>query len=293
MNDRLGPDVTAPTPAVRHRAVMRIPWVERHLKWLYWACAAVLAPWVVYLYLTQVPRAQAHQIRLLGVGLILALAGGLLLTAWTYRRGFSRSVIAASSTATAAFICAWFRTLTQAGGSDWAGSIPTLVAMIIIVVVLCVIVITSEISGRAHARWLPIALTVAALALIPSLVVVLTVVPKIQTAHHLRVAWTGLDVFEVLALASTGFALQRLRNRRHPGGDHGHTAALRRLAQHRPLEGSGSVRGDRYGFCGGSACRPQFLGRSACVEISKAVPSRSAGEFRQSHMLTCLANDLP
>ena len=209
MNDRLGPDVTAPTPAMRHRAVMRIPWVERHLKWLYWACAAVLAPWVVYLYLTQVPRAQAHQIRLLGVGLILALAGGLLLTAWTYRRGFSRSVIAASFTATAAFICAWFRTLTQAGGSDWAGSIPTLVAMIIIVVVLCVIVITSEISGRAHARWLPIALTVAALALIPSLVVVLTVVPKIQTAHHLRVAWTGLDVFEVLALASTGFALQR------------------------------------------------------------------------------------
>ena len=38
---------------------------------------------------------------------------------------------------------------------------------------------------------------------------VLTVVPQVQTAHHLRVAWTGLDVSEVLALAATGFALQR------------------------------------------------------------------------------------
>ena len=66
-----------------------------------------------------------------------------------------------------------------------------------------------ELSARAHARWLPIALTLAALAFVSSLVVVLTVVPKVQTAHHLRVAWTGLDVFEVLALAATGFALQR------------------------------------------------------------------------------------
>ena len=97
-NDRLGPDVTAPTPAVRHGAVTRIPWVEQHLKWLYWACAAGLTPWVVYLYLSQAPRAQAHQIRLLAVGLILALIAGLLLTAWMYRRGFSRSVMAALTT---------------------------------------------------------------------------------------------------------------------------------------------------------------------------------------------------
>jgi len=208
-NDRPSPDVTAPAQAVRHGAGTGIPWVVRQLKWLYWACAAGLAPWVVYLYLSQVPRAQAHHIRLLAVGLILALIAGLLLTARMYRRGLSRSVMAASFAATAAFIAAWFRALTQTGGSDWAGSIPTFMAMVVIVVVLCVIVITRELSGRAHARWLPIALTIAALALIPSLVVVLTVVPKVQTAHHLRIAWTGLDVFEVLALASTGVALHR------------------------------------------------------------------------------------
>jgi hypothetical protein len=209
MSDRPSPNLTTPIPAARHDAVTRMSWVERHLKWLYWACAAGLAPWIVYLYLSQVPRAQAHQIRLLAVGLILAMIAGLLLTAWTYRRGLPRSMMAASFAATAAFISAWFRTLTQAGGSNWAGSIPTFIAAVVIVVVLCVIVIRSELSASSPVRWLPIVLTIAALALIPSLVVVLTVVPRIQTAHHLRVAWSGLDMFEVLALASTGFALQR------------------------------------------------------------------------------------
>lgn len=207
MKDRSSPDVT--TAAVRHGAVTGIAWVKRHLEWLFWACAAGLAPWVVYLYLSQVPRAQAHQVRLLAVGLTLAMIAGLLLTAWMYRRGLPRSVMAASFAATAAFIAGWFRALTQAGGLNWAGSIPTLLAIVVIVVVLCATVIRSELSARARVRWLPVALAVAALTLVPSLVVVLTVVPKVQTAYHLRAAWTGLDVFEVLALASTGLALKR------------------------------------------------------------------------------------
>ena len=187
----------------------RIPWAERHLKWLFWACAAGLAPWVVYLYLSQAPRAPAHQIHLLAAGLILAMIAGILLTAWTYSRDLPLSVMAASFAATAAFITAWFRTVTQAGGSNWAESIPTFLAVVVTIVVLCVIVIKRDLSASAHARWLPIALTITALTLVPSLVVVLAVVPAAQTAHHLKVAWTGLDVFEVLALAATGFALRR------------------------------------------------------------------------------------
>ena len=187
----------------------RIPWAERHLKWLFWACAAGLAPWVVYLYLSQVPRATAHQIHLLAVGLILAMIAGILLTAWTYSRGSPLSVMAASFAATVAFIAAWFRTVTQAGGSNWAESIPAFLAVVVTIVVLCVIVIKSDLSASAHARWLPMALTIAALILVPSLVIVLAVVPTAQTAHHLKAAWTGLDVFEILALASTGLALHR------------------------------------------------------------------------------------
>jgi phosphoglycerol transferase MdoB-like AlkP superfamily enzyme len=184
-------------------------WAERHLQWLYWACAVVLTPWVVFLFVTQVPRAEAHKIGPLAAGLILAIIVGLLLTAWTYYRGSPLSVMAASFTATATFISAWFRALTQTGGSHWAGAIPLFLVMVVVIVGLCVLVIRRDFAESAAVRWLPIVLAVAALALVPTLVVVLTVVPAAQTAHHLKIAWTGLDVFEVVALAATGFALNR------------------------------------------------------------------------------------
>jgi hypothetical protein len=180
------------------------------LKWLFWAGAAGLAPWIVYLFFSQVPRAPAHQIRLLAVGLIIAMMLGILLTAWLYAQGLPLSVMAASFAATATFISAWFRTLTQTGGSRWEGSIPTFLVVVVAIVALCVIAIRTELSPPgARARWLPIALAIAALVLVPSVVVELTVVPAAQIAHHLRLAWTGLDVFELLAMASTGFALHR------------------------------------------------------------------------------------
>jgi hypothetical protein len=209
MSDQTSPDLAVRPPARHRDAASRLRWVKRHLAWLFWVCAAVLAPWVVSLYLTQVKVAQAHQVRLLGVGLILAMMAGLLLTAWTYSRGHPRSVLAASFTAASAFICAWFRALTQAGASHWPGAVPVMLAVVAVVVVLCVTVIRDQLCARARSRWLPAALAIVAVALIPSLVVLLTMTPALQTAHHLKLAWTGLDVFEIVALASTGFALQR------------------------------------------------------------------------------------
>ncbi len=187
----------------------RRPWLEPHLKWLYWVCAAGLAPWVAYLYLFQIPSGAANQIHLMTAGLILAIIAGLLLTAWTYHQRVPRSVMAASYTATAVFMSVRFRLITGAGGPHWVGSFPALLTLAVTVVMLCALVITNRLSARAHARWLPAALTVLAAALVPLLVVDLTVVPAVQTAHHLQFAWGGLDMFEVLALAATGFALHR------------------------------------------------------------------------------------
>jgi hypothetical protein len=48
------------------------------LKWLFWAGAAGLAPWIVYLFFSQVPPAPADQIRLLAVGLNIAMMLGIL-----------------------------------------------------------------------------------------------------------------------------------------------------------------------------------------------------------------------
>ena len=187
--------------------------IERNLQWLYWAGAVGLAPWIVYLYFSQVPSAVTHKVHVLAVGLLLALFLGVLVTAWTYRRGHLLAVMVATFTGTATFISAWFRALTRPAGTSWGGSLPAFLAVAAVIVGLCGYAVSGEFSGLppggARARWLPLALVIAALALIPSLVIVLTVVPPVQIAHHLPLAWTGLDVFELLALAGTGFELHR------------------------------------------------------------------------------------
>lgn len=186
-----------------------LTWI-RLLTWLYWASAAGLAPWIVVLFLTQVRRGQAHQVHILTVGLVLGMMLGLLATAWLYSRESWLSVMAASFTATVTFISAWFRILTQTGASVSAGSIPVFLVIVTAIIVLCVITIRAElVRTGAHARWLTIALAIATLALVPSVVIVLVVGPGVQIATHLRLAWTGLDVFELLALAHTGSALHR------------------------------------------------------------------------------------
>jgi hypothetical protein len=186
---------------------------ERYFPWLYWIAAAGLAPWIVYLYFTQKPRAHAHQVHLLAGGLILAMIAGILATAWTYWRNSGLSPLTASFAATVTFISAWFRVLTEAGGSRWEGSVPAFLVLVAAIVVLCVLVMISEATSRSQperrADWLPIALIGAACLLVPSLVVVLVAVPRHEIAHHLVIAWTGLDVFELLALTFTGFALHR------------------------------------------------------------------------------------
>ena len=61
----------------------RMAWAERHLSWLYWACAVALSPWVVFLYITQAPRAEAHKTQTTAVGLMLiALLALFLKTMW-------------------------------------------------------------------------------------------------------------------------------------------------------------------------------------------------------------------
>ena len=187
----------------------RFSWMEGRLKWLFWICAAGLSPWVVYLYLYQTPSGPAHKIHLMSIGLVIAMMAGLLLTAWTYRQNSSLSVMAAAFTATAVVNSVRFRILTEVGGPKWPGSVVTLLVLDVIVVGLCVIVIRDHFQARAHVRWLPAVLAAAALALVPFLVIVPVLLPKVQTAYHLQLAWGGLDVLEVIALAATGFALHR------------------------------------------------------------------------------------
>ena len=192
---------------------------ERRLRWLYGAGVLGLAPWIVYLFVSQDPRAPAHDVDALVFGLLVAIIAGVVATTWTYATGHAFTVMAASFAATAAFISAWFRTLTRTGTTGWVGSIATFALVASVIVVLCTLVIRRALPALAGAgdaevlrppdRWLLVALGACALVLVPSLVIVLFAVPQIGIARHLRVAWTGLDVCELLAMAWTGLALSR------------------------------------------------------------------------------------
>jgi hypothetical protein len=207
-------------PAQPGAAADPVRWEQRYLKWLYYAGAGGLAPWIVYLYYSQARRGVTHEVHLLAVGLLLAMLAGLAATAWLCARDRAPAVLAASFTATVTFITAWFRTLTHAARANWSDSRPAFLIIAAAIIGLCLIAIRRQLAaGRPppggpagtgiRAHWLAAALVVAALALIPSLVIAAAVVPPVQVSHHLRLAWTGLDVCEFLALAATGLALDR------------------------------------------------------------------------------------
>jgi hypothetical protein len=188
-------------------------WVQRNVQWVYWVGAAGLAPWIVALAVTQVPRAPAHDVHVLTLGLLLTVMASLATTAWLYGTGRGLAVMAASFAAAVTFISGWFRALTRTGGSRLAGSLLIFLTVSGTIVIVCAVAIryawASLTQGRPTRRWLPVALALSALALVPSLVVVVTVVPPVQIAHHLRVAWIGLDLFELAALVLTGLGLHR------------------------------------------------------------------------------------
>ena len=149
----------------------------------------------------------------LGIGLLLVMIVSLLATAWTYWAGRRPVLMLASFAAATVFIATWFRTLTRTATTAWPGSTGVFLALALAILGVCVVVVRRSLaalsSPRDRGAGLPVALTVAALALVPSLVVIEVAVPPVQIAHHLRVAWTGLDVFELVALAGTAMAIRR------------------------------------------------------------------------------------
>jgi hypothetical protein len=61
-------------------------------------------------------------------------------------------------------------------------------------------------------RWVAPAFIVCSVVLIPWIVYLGFSLPERQVSHHYAAAWVGFDVFELIALAATGFlALRRSR----------------------------------------------------------------------------------
>ncbi|MHB1789126.1 MAG: hypothetical protein ACYCVN_06670 [Acidimicrobiales bacterium] len=188
-------------------------WFERNVQWIYWVGAAGLAPWIVYLSQTQHGRALTRQVHLLALGLIVSEIVGALATAWLFWNGSWLTVTVASFAATVTFTAAWFRLLTQASTARSSASSLIFLVVILAIIVLCSVAAATVLwQGTDRVRpalWVPVGLVIAALALLPSIAAAIELLPNRDIARHLRVAWTGLDIFELIALLGTALALHR------------------------------------------------------------------------------------
>ena len=57
--------------------------------------------------------------------------------------------------------------------------------------------------------WVPTALAAATVVLVPWFVAVFLLIQRTSELHNLRLFWTGLDIFELVSMAATGWYLYR------------------------------------------------------------------------------------
>lgn len=195
-----------PTPRLER------PGVHRWLVVLYFGAAAFLVPWIVVLFVTQNKSGVAYHLHLVELGISLLMVAGMLATALWCRQNSHLTVLAGTATATVVFISAWFATVTSSGGRL---ALALAYAVVIQLPVVGVCLWTVRRLFRPHgthegppAPVVPF-LIVTAVVLVPLIVMVSQGGPSHHAALHLRLVWTGLDVFELLALAATGWCLRR------------------------------------------------------------------------------------
>jgi hypothetical protein len=57
--------------------------------------------------------------------------------------------------------------------------------------------------------WVPTAFVAATIVLVPWFVTVLLLIQRTDELHNLRLFWTGLDIFELVSMAASGWYLYR------------------------------------------------------------------------------------
>lgn len=189
----------------------RLPGGRRLLLLIYWGGAAFLAPWIVALYLTQSVSGLAYHLRLVSLGISALMVAGMVTTGWAVRRGSHLTVVAAAFTGTLVFITAWFLTVT-APSSLMPLALSYALVVQLPVVVLCAWTLRRlyrrGTSGTSLPSWVGPVLVAGGLVLIPLVVAMSSATVPVRAAYHLRLVWTGLDVFELIGLVTTGWCLR-------------------------------------------------------------------------------------
>ena len=186
--------------------------VNRLAVLVYGGGAVLLAPWIVVLALNQKQSTDGYHLRLSSLGMSAFIVAGLVRTAIRCRRQQPDVVVPASLAATFLFMSGWFTTITAKHGPlAIALAYDVLVKLPTIVLALWLALRIARDRGAHHSvpRWVPAAFVAATVVLVPWFVAVLTLIQRTNELHNLRLFWTGLDIFELVSMAATGWCLYR------------------------------------------------------------------------------------
>ncbi|MGA2210514.1 MAG: hypothetical protein ABSH30_12840 [Acidimicrobiales bacterium] len=186
--------------------------MRRFVAGVYFVAAAFLVPWIAVLLRTQHREVLNHHSRLLWLLIGVLMVAGMLSTGCLARIESRYTVIAATFTATFLFVDAWFNVLTS------VGLLRALLVGFAIVVQLPISVVSLVLArrvtlqrGGAHVapRLTSVAFMAGAVLLVPFTLRRIARTTPIQIGFHQRIAWSGLDVFELAGLLVTGWCVRQ------------------------------------------------------------------------------------
>lgn len=186
--------------------------VNRLAVFIYGGGAVFLAPWIVVLYLSQHQEADGYHLKLTSLGMSVFTVIGLLVGASAFHQKLPIAVVWISSATTYLFISTWFDTIT-------ANHHPLALALIyefwvkvplIAFSIWFVVKMTRKRGSNVSIpRWFPIVCIAAVVVLIPLFILAASVSPRTEQLHNLQLFWTGLDGFELIGMALTGWFILR------------------------------------------------------------------------------------
>ncbi len=177
---------------------------------LVFAVAGVaLVPWIVVLAVVQPRVAPVGDLALAAGGAMTVTTAGLLVSAALTVARSPYLVMTSSATATVALCTGFFHVVTGTASNPRAAAFGTLL-VVGPVAVLCVLVARHGTRPRTSSadRLLALLFVLGAVATVLAWARAASAGFDAQYAHHLKLAWVGLDVAEAAVLLTTAAALR-------------------------------------------------------------------------------------
>ena len=185
--------------------------MTRHRWWsvVFGVAGVALLPWIVVLAVGQPRVAPVGDLALAAGGAMATTAAGLVASAALTVIRSPYLVMTASATATVALCTGFFHVVTGTASNPRAAAFATLL-VVVPVAVLCVLVARHGTRPRTPAtdRVLALLFVLAAVATVLAWARAAAAGFDAQYAHHLKLAWVGLDVAEAAVLLTTAAALR-------------------------------------------------------------------------------------